>query len=144
MSAGPQSSEALVDTVRALLASALRVDALPAGRDAECERIARAAAEGGGDVLARAAELVQRVARGEPLAYVVGREQFMGVELLAGPGALVPREETALLGETALALLRDLVTAAPRVIDMCCGSGNAGWMPESRYRSRSARSSRVG
>ena len=56
--------------------------------------------------------------------YRRGRVQFMGVELLVAPGALVPREETELLGRAALDLLRDPERSAPRVIDMCCGSGN--------------------
>lgn len=47
---------------------------------------------------------------------------FMELELLAAPGTLVPRPETELLGHAALAALRG--RAAPRVIDMCCGSGN--------------------
>jgi release factor glutamine methyltransferase len=46
--------------------------------------------------------------------------RFMDVELLVERGVLVPRDETALLGNTALALLED----GSRVIDMCCGSGN--------------------
>jgi release factor glutamine methyltransferase len=47
----------------------------------------------------------------------------MGIDLLADEGALVPREETELLGNTALAMLRAMGDA-PRVIDMCCGAGN--------------------
>jgi release factor glutamine methyltransferase len=46
----------------------------------------------------------------------------MDVELLVARGALVPREETELLGFAALEALRE--RPAPRVIDMCCGSGN--------------------
>ena len=52
-----------------------------------------------------------------------GRQTFLGVELLCGVGALVPRPETELLGRTAI----EKITAAgpaPRVIDMCCGAGN--------------------
>ena len=44
----------------------------------------------------------------------------MEVELLVERGVLMPRTETELLGNTALALLED----GSRVIDMCCGSGN--------------------
>jgi release factor glutamine methyltransferase len=47
---------------------------------------------------------------------------FMELELLAAPGTLVPRADTELLGQAALTALRGC--AAPRVIDMCCGSGN--------------------
>jgi release factor glutamine methyltransferase len=68
--------------------------------------------------------MAERRTAGTPLAYVIGREVFMGVELIVAEGALAPREETELLGNTALDVLRSLGTDAPRVIDMCCGSGN--------------------
>jgi release factor glutamine methyltransferase len=46
----------------------------------------------------------------------------MGVGIFIAPGALIPRAETELLGWTALDVLRQY--DEPRVIDMCCGSGN--------------------
>jgi release factor glutamine methyltransferase len=52
-----------------------------------------------------------------------GRQLFLGVELQCGPGALVPRPETELLGRTAIDRLQ-AAGATPRVIDMCCGVGN--------------------
>lgn len=48
---------------------------------------------------------------------------FMGVELELAPGVLVPREETELLGRSAVSILSGLAPGA-RAIDMCCGSGN--------------------
>ena len=57
------------------------------------------------------------------LAYQSGRATFMGVDVAIAPGALVPREETELLGRTALGLI-DLAGGTGVVIDMCCGSGN--------------------
>jgi release factor glutamine methyltransferase len=48
----------------------------------------------------------------------------MGTDIEVGPGVLVPREETELLGRTSLNLIAAL--EAPTVIDMCCGSGNVG------------------
>ena len=48
--------------------------------------------------------------------------RFMDVELLVARGALVPREETEVLGYAALEALRE--HPAPRIIDMCCGAGN--------------------
>jgi len=68
--------------------------------------------------------MLARRARGVPLAYITGRKEFMGVELVAAEGALVPREETEHLGYVALDLLRSYGDATPYVIDMCCGSGN--------------------
>jgi len=79
----------------------------------------------GDDVEQRARDLAERRAAGTPLAYVVGRTSFMGVELMTVPGALVPRAETELLGQTAVGTLGDDSAAREvRVIDMCCGSGN--------------------
>lgn len=58
-------------------------------------------------------------------AYERRQTTFMGLELEVGPGALVPRAETELLGEVALDTLRGLSPGrSPRLIDMCCGSGN--------------------
>jgi release factor glutamine methyltransferase len=50
----------------------------------------------------------------------------MGLELLAGPEALVPRRETELLGTAALRVLRDTVAerGGALVLDLCTGSGN--------------------
>jgi len=91
----------------------------------EADRIVRAAkASVSADYEGAARAMAERRAAGAPLAYVIGREVFMGVELIAAEGALVPREETELLGNAALDALRAFDCAAPRVIDMCCGSGN--------------------
>jgi release factor glutamine methyltransferase len=52
-----------------------------------------------------------------------GRQTFLGIEMLCGEGALVPRPETEVLGRAALAKL-EARDPGPRVIDMCCGAGN--------------------
>jgi release factor glutamine methyltransferase len=49
--------------------------------------------------------------------------RFLDVELELGPGALVPRQETELLGRTSIDVLRR-AGDAPTFIDMCCGCGN--------------------
>ena len=71
-------------------------------------------------------ELITRRLSGVPLAHITGRQRFMGLELLAGPDALVPRKETELLGRTARAKLAALADARESVtaIDVCTGSGN--------------------
>lgn len=110
----------LLDEVAAILGRGGIAD--PA---AEADRIVRAAKTSAPADHERAARaMAQRRAAGAPLAYVTGYEVFMGVELIAAEGALAPREETELLGNTALKALRTSGFAAPRVIDMCCGSGN--------------------
>jgi len=47
----------------------------------------------------------------------------MSVTLELAPDVLVPRQETELLGRSAVAILRDR-TPGSTLIDMCCGSGN--------------------
>lgn len=72
----------------------------------------------------KAREMAAMRAAGQPLAYVTGYGYFMGVELVVAEGALVPREETQLLGHAALDEIHACDAPGPRVIDMCCGSGN--------------------
>lgn len=71
-------------------------------------------------------QLVEKRLSGVPLAHITGRQQFMGVELLAGPEALVPRKETELVGNAALEVLLELEAAqgSTTVIDVCTGAGN--------------------
>ncbi|HEV7135281.1 MAG TPA: peptide chain release factor N(5)-glutamine methyltransferase [Steroidobacteraceae bacterium] len=48
--------------------------------------------------------LIERRAAGEPVAYILGRKGFWTLELSVDPAVLVPRPETELLVERALAL----------------------------------------
>jgi release factor glutamine methyltransferase len=64
--------------------------------------------------------LVERRARGEPLAYITGTREFWTLELRVSRDVLVPRPETELLVERALALC---TPAAARVADLGTGSG---------------------
>jgi release factor glutamine methyltransferase len=71
-------------------------------------------------------ELLHQHMQGTPLAHLTARQCFMDIEMLAGPEALIPREETEILGYAALDLLRATVAANghARVIDLCTGCGN--------------------
>ena len=64
---------------------------------------------------------VERRARREPLAYVLGEWGFRRLTLLLDPRALVPRPETETVVERCLALLAEV--ANPRVLDVGVGSG---------------------
>lgn len=65
--------------------------------------------------------LLERRAAGEPVAYLVGRREFFGLDLAVAPGVLIPRPETELLVERALDCIAPLRT--PRVLDAGTGSG---------------------
>ena len=83
-----------------------------------------------GPLWERALEIALARTSGTPLSYILGRQNFMNVELMVAPGVLLPREETELLGATAVGLLRHLSAERSvnadevNVIDMCCGLGN--------------------
>ena len=76
---------------------------------------------------ARAAfqDLCQRRAGAEPLAYIVGRKEFFGLDLIVDRRVLVPRPETETLVEWALELLARHPDGnpAPSVMDLGTGSG---------------------
>lgn len=57
----------------------------------------------GEDALLAFASLVARRAGGEPIAYLVGSREFFGREFAVSPAVLIPRPETELLVELAVA-----------------------------------------
>lgn len=65
--------------------------------------------------------LVERRQAGEPVAYLVGEREFFGRSFLVSPAVLIPRPETELLIELALAHLDGC--PRPRVLDLGTGSG---------------------
>jgi release factor glutamine methyltransferase len=65
--------------------------------------------------------LARRRLAGEPVAYLTGRREFWSLELEVTPGVLVPRPETELLVERALAAIAG--AARPAVLDLGTGSG---------------------
>lgn len=65
--------------------------------------------------------LAQRRRNGEPVAYLVGRREFWGMDLQVSPSVLVPRPETEALVELALDWLP--ADRPVRVLDLGTGSG---------------------
>lgn len=66
-----------------------------------------------------AADLARR-RRGEPVAYILGRQGFWSLELEVAPDTLIPRPDTELLVET---VLRMLAATPSRVLDLGTGTG---------------------
>ncbi len=65
--------------------------------------------------------LVERRAGREPLQYITGRQEFYGLMFRVSPAVLIPRPETELLVEQAIARLKDTVGA--KAADIGTGSG---------------------
>ena len=68
--------------------------------------------------------LAQRHLDGEPVAYLIGEWEFYGLPLDISESVLIPRPDTEVLVERALARLQS--AAEPRVLDLCAGSGCVG------------------
>ena len=76
---------------------------------------------------------VQRILSGEPLAYVLGQWDFYGMTLQVDKNVLIPRDDTCAV--TALAIKRALfLQSAPRILDICTGSGCIGLAVASRVK----------
>jgi release factor glutamine methyltransferase len=78
------------------------------------------------DLSAAFTGLVARRADGEPVAYLVGHKEFYGIDLAVDRRVLVPRPETELLVELAIAAARRIAAgrAAPlHIADIGTGSG---------------------
>lgn len=75
------------------------------------------------EAAARLADLTLRRAQGEPMAYILGKKEFYGIEFIVSPAVLTPRPETELLVELALANLPEKNTI---FADLGCGSGCIG------------------
>ena len=71
------------------------------------------------DVEARLTQLLERRRAGEPIAYLIGRREFFGLDFEANSHVLVPRPETELLVELGL----ERLPPAARVLDLGTGSG---------------------
>ena len=65
--------------------------------------------------------VLTRRAAGEPIAYITGRREFWSLELAVGPGVLIPRPETELVVERALAHVSP--EQPTDVLDVGAGSG---------------------
>jgi release factor glutamine methyltransferase len=80
---------------------------------------------GGRSLPSTYAVLVDERASRVPLQHLTGRAHFRRLTLAVGPGVFVPRPETEVLVDLALAELRDLPAevGGGRVVDLCSGSG---------------------
>src|SRR5262245_4547863 len=66
-------------------------------------------------------ELIRKRLEGCPVAYLVGRKEFYGLELAVSPAVLIPRPDTETVVVEALAIAKKL--DAPRIVDVGTGSG---------------------
>jgi release factor glutamine methyltransferase len=75
------------------------------------------------EIARRYRALVGRRAAGEPVAYLTGSKEFMGLDFTVGPHVLIPRPETELVVEYALAVLAGRSGSRRIAVDVGTGSG---------------------
>ncbi len=90
------------------------------------------------DLVAKIRRLIKRRAKGEPLQYIVGSVEFLGLTIAVGKGVLIPRPETELLAEDAIITVQrsklnfqrtnsitpqESAIQPVRILDLCTGSG---------------------
>ncbi len=64
---------------------------------------------------------IQRRIKREPVSYITGKSEFMGLNFKVNKDVLIPRQETELLVETASSLIKK--NGCKEILDMCTGSG---------------------
>src|SRR5690606_32014227 len=65
--------------------------------------------------------LIERRARHEPVAYILGRKEFYGLDLAVSPAVLMPRADSETLIEAARGVFAD--RGPQRILDLGTGSG---------------------
>lgn len=65
---------------------------------------------------------LKRRIKGEPIQYIMGKTEFMGLEFKVTPDVLIPRPETEILVEAAIKITR-LIGEEVRILDLGTGSG---------------------
>lgn len=66
---------------------------------------------------------LERRKQREPLAYIVGEQEFWSKSFQVSPAVLIPRPETEFLLDRVLALCQPENIARGAILDLCCGSG---------------------
>lgn len=73
------------------------------------------------DELEKCRGLVKRRSFGEPVAYILNRKEFYGIDFFVDSRVLIPRPETELMVEIASGWIKDVEN--PAIADFGCGSG---------------------
>ncbi|MCL1808661.1 MAG: peptide chain release factor N(5)-glutamine methyltransferase [Clostridiales bacterium] len=71
-------------------------------------------------------DLVALRGSGMPLQYITGEQEFMGFTFQVNPNVLIPRQDTEILVEEAIAIIKSMNKKSCSVLDLGCGSGAVG------------------
>jgi len=66
---------------------------------------------------------LKRRISGEPIQYILGKAEFMGLEFKVNKDVLIPRQETEILVETVIKIAADFNLCSGRILELGVGSG---------------------
>jgi release factor glutamine methyltransferase len=75
------------------------------------------------DELIKYQALIERRASGEPLQYIIGHQEFFGLEFEVTPDVLIPRPETEIIVEETIRIAQQVAFKRPLIVDTGTGSG---------------------
>lgn len=64
---------------------------------------------------------VKRLLQGEPIQYIIGKQEFMGIDFVVDKRVLIPQPDTEILVEKVIEICKNL--KEPNILDLCTGSG---------------------
>lgn len=71
-------------------------------------------------------ELLQKRKNNMPMKYILGHTEFMGIDFYVEKGVLIPRNDTEILVEEAINIIKPMENNRIKICDLCCGSGAIG------------------
>ncbi len=74
------------------------------------------------ETAARYKAIIDKRASGIPVQYIIGTQDFMGLEFEVNENVLIPRQDTETLVELAIETAKSM-SPDLSILDMCCGSG---------------------
>ena len=68
-------------------------------------------------------EYIDRVSENEPIQYILGKQEFMGLEFEVNKNVLIPRSDTEILVLEVIDIIKNNNEKIANILDMCTGSG---------------------
>lgn len=93
--------------------------------------------------LEKCREAVRRRAKGEPVAYIVGKKWFFNYEFNVDSNVLIPRPETEMIIEEVLKFIDKNRIERPRLLDLGAGTGCIGFTLVKELQKKNVESSLV-